>query len=198
MDGNMMRPIELYSELESFYLVGARPHSESHDSPVHIDQDSFPGRWKVINFYENDFNKKSEIEFYEWHSMSEHFADLDAVVMFVSNDSIDCKLGWKENHVQLNEFDHWLCADPGMGAEPPLSHQLGAFNYHEGKNHRATFIIDPNNLIQHISISSAEINRSPMEALRIIENLQGVGVEETADGDPILPFQADEAINDLT
>ena len=192
--------VEMYSQIESFFLIGAKPHTESYDSVQYLDQDSFPGRWKVLNFYECDFNKKTEIEFYEWHSVAEHFDDADAVVLWISNDSIECKLAWKENHVQLNEFSQWLCADPGMDSEPPLGHQLGAFNFSKGKNHRATFIVDPDNVVQHISISSSEVNRSPEETLRILESLQGGGSNEgeMPDGTPLTAFDADEAINDLT
>lgn len=190
----------MYSQIESFFLIGAKPHVESYDSVQYLDQDSFPGRWKVLNFYECDFNKKTEIEFYEWHSVAEHFDDADAVVLWISNDSIDCKLAWKENHAQLNEFSQWMCADPGMESEPPLGHQLGAFNFSKGKNHRATFIVDPDNVVQHISISSSEVNRSPEETLRILESLQGGGSNdgEMPDGTPLTAFDADEAINDLT
>ena len=191
--------VELNSQIESMFLVGVKPQSESYDSVQYLDQDSFPGRWKVLNFYENDFNKKTEIEFYEWHSLTEHFEDADAVVLWISGDSVDCKLAWKENHVQLNEFGQWLCADTGMETEPPLSHQLGAFNFSKGKNRRATYIVDPDNIIQHIMVSSSEVNRSPMEVLRIIESLQGGGSNdgEMTDGTPLTAFDADEAINDL-
>jgi len=192
--------VELHSQIESLYLIGTKPYIESYDSIQYLDQDSFPGRWKILNFYENDFNRRTETEFYEWHSLTEHFDDADAVVLWISNDSIECKLGWKENNVQLKEFSQWLCADPGIDTEPPMAHQLGAFNFSKGKNHRATFIVDPDNIIQHISISSSETNRSPHEALRIIESLQAGGSNEgeMPDGTPLTAFDADDAIADMT
>jgi len=37
---------------------------------------------------------------------------------------------------------------------------------------RATFIIDPSNTIQHVSVNSLNVGRNPQEVLRILDGLQ--------------------------
>ena len=37
---------------------------------------------------------------------------------------------------------------------------------------RATFIVDPDNVIQHVSVNNLDVGRSPEETLRILDALQ--------------------------
>ena len=42
----------------------------------------------------------------------------------------------------------------------------------EGVALRATFIIDPHNIIQHVSVNNLNVGRNPAETLRILDALQ--------------------------
>ena len=37
---------------------------------------------------------------------------------------------------------------------------------------RATFIVDPDNVIQHVSVNNLNVGRNPEEMLRILDGLQ--------------------------
>jgi lipoyl-dependent peroxiredoxin subunit C len=37
---------------------------------------------------------------------------------------------------------------------------------------RATFIVDPDNVIQHVSVNNLNVGRNPDEVLRILDGLQ--------------------------
>jgi len=37
---------------------------------------------------------------------------------------------------------------------------------------RATFIVDPDNVIQHVSVNNLNVGRNPEEILRILDGLQ--------------------------
>ncbi len=38
--------------------------------------------------------------------------------------------------------------------------------------YRATFIIDPDNVIQHVTVNGLNVGRNPQEALRVLDALQ--------------------------
>lgn len=49
---------------------------------------------------------------------------------------------------------------------------LGIRDAEAGVALRATFIVDPHNVIQHVSVNSLNVGRSPKEVLRILDGLQ--------------------------
>ena len=42
----------------------------------------------------------------------------------------------------------------------------------EGVALRATFVVDPDNVIQHVSVNNLNVGRNPEEILRILDGLQ--------------------------
>ncbi|MBN4658890.1 redoxin domain-containing protein, partial [Escherichia coli] len=53
-----------------------------------------------------------------------------------------------------------------------LVNQLGVRDRESGVALRATFIIDPDNVIQHVSVNNLNVGRAPEEILRILDGLQ--------------------------
>ncbi len=53
-----------------------------------------------------------------------------------------------------------------------LVEQLGVFFNPAGAALRATFIVDPQNVIQHVTVNNLDVGRSPDETLRILDALQ--------------------------
>ncbi|MGA1195161.1 MAG: redoxin domain-containing protein, partial [Candidatus Latescibacterota bacterium] len=49
---------------------------------------------------------------------------------------------------------------------------LGVRERNAGVALRATFIIDPHGVIQHVTVNNLNVGRSPAEALRILDGLQ--------------------------
>ncbi|MEK6592630.1 MAG: hypothetical protein AABZ67_06055, partial [Pseudomonadota bacterium] len=54
----------------------------------------------------------------------------------------------------------------------PLVDQLGVREKDAGVALRATFIVDPDNVIQHVSVNNLNVGRNPDEILRILDGLQ--------------------------
>jgi peroxiredoxin (alkyl hydroperoxide reductase subunit C) len=42
----------------------------------------------------------------------------------------------------------------------------------EGVAFRATFIVDPDNVIQHVTVNGLNVGRNPAETLRVLDALQ--------------------------
>ena len=53
-----------------------------------------------------------------------------------------------------------------------LVDQLGAFHKEAGAALRATFIVDPDNVIQHVTVNNLNVGRNADETLRVLDALQ--------------------------
>ncbi|CCF95932.1 MULTISPECIES: peroxiredoxin [Ralstonia solanacearum species complex] len=160
-------------KLEPFKVVGVKPgfnhHEENGQSAFEaITETSFPGKWKVIYFYPKDFTFVCPTEIVAFAKLNQDFEDRDTVVLGGSTDNEFVKLAWRREHKDLNQLNQWSFAD-STGA---LIDQLGVREHEAGVALRATFIVDPDNVIQHVSVNNLNVGRNPDEVLRILDGLQ--------------------------
>ena len=154
--------------LEFFTVTGVNPGS---DQFFDITQKSFEGKWKVIVFYPKDFTFVCPTEIVAYDKLFQDFADRDAVLLTGSTDNEFCKLAWQNAHPDLKKIRHIQFADTHRG-DFSLAEQLGVFFKPAGAALRATFIVDPGNEIQHVTVNNLNVGRSPEETLRILDALQ--------------------------
>ncbi len=160
-------------KLEAFSVPAAKPgfnnHEENGESAFEtITEASFPGKWKVIYFYPKDFTFVCPTEIVEFAKMKADLADRDAVLMGGSTDNEFCKLAWRREHADLNKLNHYSFGD----SHGSLVDMLGVRDPVAGVALRATFIVDPHNTIQHVSVNNLNVGRNPSEILRILDGLQ--------------------------
>ncbi len=160
-------------KLPEFSITGVKPkfmkHEENGESAFEtITQDSFEGKWKVIYFYPKDFTFVCPTEIVEFAKLNEEFDDRDCVVLGGSTDNEFCKLAWRREHADLANLDQWSFAD----TTGSLVDGLGVREKEEGVALRATFIVDPHNVIQHVTVNGLNVGRSPKETLRVLDALQ--------------------------
>jgi peroxiredoxin (alkyl hydroperoxide reductase subunit C) len=102
--------------------------------------------------------------------------------MVGSTDNEFCKLAWRNAHEDLKKTNHWSFGDTKKmysgdnwyddeSRRTGLAEQLGVM-HSNGVALRATFIVDPNNVIQHVTCNNLNVGRSPEETLRILDALQ--------------------------
>ena len=72
----------------------------------------------------------------------------------------------------LKKIKHIQFADTLRDWDESLIEQLGVFYAPAGAALRATFIVDPDNVIQHVTVNNLDVGRSPEETLRILDALQ--------------------------
>jgi peroxiredoxin (alkyl hydroperoxide reductase subunit C) len=160
-------------KLEAFSVVAAKPgfnhHEENGQSAFEtITESSFPGKWKIIYFYPKDFTFVCPTEIVAFGKLNRDFADRDAILLGGSTDNEFSKLGWRREHKDLSRLNHYSFGD----VNGSLVDQLGVRDKTAGVALRATFIVDPDNVIQHVSVNSLNVGRSPEEILRILDGLQ--------------------------
>lgn len=153
--------------------VGVKPkfncHEENGRSAFEpIVQDSFPGKWKVIFFYPKDFTFVCPTETAEFARLNKDFADRDAVVMGGSTDNEQSKRGWRREHSDLTS----LASRSFPDNSGRFASALGVLDKEEGVALRATFIVDPHNVVQHIYVNALSAGRNPQDTLRVLDALQ--------------------------
>ena len=166
-------------KLSPFKMVGVKP-GQPEDPFFDITEKSFPLRWKVIVFYPKDFTFVCPTEIVEYDSLNQEFEKRDAVLLTGSTDNEFCKLAWQREHPGLNQITHNQFADTQRGfidenGEPKnlsLCRQLGIFFNPAGACLRATFIVDPHNVIQHVTVNDLSTGRSAQETLRVLDAIQ--------------------------
>lgn len=160
-------------KLEKFAVIGVKPGKldYSDDSFENLCELDFEGKWKVIVFYPKDFTFVCPTEIVAYDALAQDFWDRDAQILIGSTDNEFCKIAWRNAHPDLAKTKTWMFADTQRG-ELSLSEQLGIFSQKHGSAYRATFIVDPNNVIQHVTVNNHDVGRNPQETLRILDALQ--------------------------
>ena len=95
----------------------------------------------------------------------------EAEIIGISGDNEFCKLNWKQSDPRLGGIHHTLAADCGL----ELSHALGIVA-NEGVCLRATYIVDPEGTIQHVSVNALDSGRNAYEIVRTLIALQAGGL----------------------
>ena len=163
-------------KLEKFAVTGVKP-GQPEDAFYTITENSFEGKWKVIVYYPKDFTFVCPTEIVAYDKLAQDFADRDAVLLTGSTDNEFCKVAWQTAHADLKKITHHQFADTQRynmetGENLSLIEQLGVFYAPAGAALRATFIVDPENVIQHVTVNNLNVGRSPEETLRVLDALQ--------------------------
>ena len=158
--------------LPDFEVVGVKPGfnmptENGQNAFETITAQSFPGKWKCIYYYPKDFTFVCPTEIVEFANLNAEFADRDCVLMGGSTDNEFCKLAWGRDHKDLDKLNHYMFAD----VNGSLLDALGV-RAKEGVALRATFLVDPHNVIQFVMVNGLNVGRNPKEVLRVLDALQ--------------------------
>lgn len=133
-----------------------------------INDREFPNKWKVVFFWPMDFTFICPTEIAEFGRRNRDFADREAQVLGVSTDTHFVHLAWRKNHPDLKELPFPMLAD----TKRELSTALGVLHKTDGVALRATFIVDPEGIIRHVSVNDLSAGRNIEEVLRNLDALQ--------------------------
>ena len=126
-----------------------------------------PEDWSVVYFYPKDFTFICPTEITAMDKLVE-----EADVIGVSGDNEFCKIAWKTADGRIRNLKHILAADCGL----KLSNKLGIVDPEENVCLRATYIIDPDGVIQHVSVNALDTGRNAQEILRTLQALKSGGL----------------------
>jgi alkyl hydroperoxide reductase subunit AhpC len=133
-----------------------------------IDLGDTKGKWKILFFWPKDFTFVCPTEIIGYGDLAPDFADRDAMLIGASTDTAHVHFAWRRSDEQLARADFPWIAD----SKKALAGALGILDREEGVAYRATFIVDPDNIIQHVTVNGLDVGRNPAETLRILDALQ--------------------------
>ncbi len=133
-----------------------------------ITDSSYPEKWKVLFFWPMDFTFVCPTEIAEFGRRAKDFSTRNTQVLGASTDTHFVHLNWRLHDPQLKTLSYPMLAD----TKRELSSTLGILHKQEGVALRATFIVDPESIIRHVSVNDLSVGRNVDEILRTIDALQ--------------------------
>ncbi|MBF6195076.1 peroxiredoxin [Nocardia implantans] len=132
-----------------------------------ITSDDHAGKWRIVFFWPKDFTFVCPTEIAAFGKLNDEFEDRDAVVLGASVDNEFVHFQWRAQHEDLKTLPFPMLSD----LKRELATATGVLNA-DGVADRATFIIDPNNEIQFVSVTAGSVGRNVDEVLRVLDALQ--------------------------
>ncbi|NLE88496.1 MAG: peroxiredoxin [Myxococcales bacterium] len=150
------------------YKLQAVVSLESGKEFAELTHASHPGKWLVLFFWPMDFTFICPTEIAEFGRRNRDFADRDAQVLGASTDTHFVHLNWRKSHPDLKDLPFPMLAD----TKRELSTALGILHKEDGVALRATFLVDPDGVIRHVSVNDLSVGRNVDEVLRVLDALQ--------------------------
>lgn len=132
-----------------------------------VTSDDYQGKWRVVFFWPKDFTFVCPTEIAAFGKLNDEFADRDAQVLGASVDNEFVHFQWRAQHEDLKTLPFPMMSD----LKRELVEAAGVLN-DEGVADRATFIVDPNNEVQFVSVTAGSVGRNVDEVLRVLDALQ--------------------------
>lgn len=126
------------------------------------------GRWALVFFWPMDFTTVCPTEISAFSRLAPEFEALDTVVVGVSIDSEHAHRAWRLQHPHLRHLAVPMASD----LRRELVTATGVLDRDRGVALRATFVVDPEGVIRHVSVHDLATGRSVDEVLRTLAALQ--------------------------
>lgn len=138
-----------------------------------VNLEDYQGKWVVLFWYPKDFTFVCPTEIIAFSDRANEFRALGAEVLAVSTDSEESHLAWTRlprNQGGLGKMDIPLVAD----LTKKISAQYGVLNEDIGIAYRGLFIINPEGVLEQITMNNFPVGRSVDETLRLVQAFQFV------------------------
>lgn len=122
---------------------------------LEVSDADFQGKWSVVCFYPADFTFVCPTEL---EDLQNHYAELKALgaeVYSVSTDTHFVHKAWHDASETIRKIQYVMIGDPSH----VISRNFDVLIEEEGVADRATFIIDPDGVIQTVEINAGGIGR---------------------------------------
>jgi alkyl hydroperoxide reductase subunit AhpC len=145
----------------------AEAYVAGEQDPSSVALEGYSGSWLVLFFYPRDFTFVCPTELQAFAELEHAFADEEAALVAASTDSYWSHRAWFESHPMLTRVRYPVIADTAQRL-------AAAYNVlaDDGSAVRGTFVIDPDGLLRHATVSDQSIGRSPDETLRVLQALR--------------------------
>jgi lipoyl-dependent peroxiredoxin subunit C len=154
-----------FPEFEKQAVVSLLPGKEFETLTLN---DIKNGKWTVFFWWPMDFTFVCPTEIISFNDHFEEFVKRDTNLIGASIDSHHVHLAWRNNHPGLKGLKFPMLADTSKS----LSEELGILEKVDKIAYRATYIIDPEGVIQHVSVNGLNVGRNVKEIIRLLDAFQ--------------------------
>jgi peroxiredoxin (alkyl hydroperoxide reductase subunit C) len=151
----------------AFSLTAAKS-TDPRDAFTTIDNATYAGKWLVVVAWPKDFTFVCPTEIVGYNELDGQFQERDAQLLGLSIDNEYVHVAWRQSRADLRGVTYPWLAD----IKRELTGALGILDKQEGVALRATFIVDPQGIIRHVTVNDLSVGRNPAETLRILDALQ--------------------------
>lgn len=138
----------------------------TNDDITSLNNKSYEGKWTFFLFYPKDFTFVCPTELVEFGKHIEDFKDREVQLIGGSTDNEFSHLAWRQSHKDLKNLTYPLIAAQKLASD------LGILDPQENVCLRASFLVDPQGVIQWATVNNLSVGRSVSEALRVIDAVQ--------------------------
>lgn|SRR6056297_538875 len=137
---------------------------------LEVTEEDFKDQWSVVVFYPADFTFVCPTELKDLQSQYDNLKELGVEVYSVSTDTHYTHKAWHDNSQTINEIEFVMVGDPSH----ELSKNFNVLIEEEGLADRATFIIDPDGIVQGVEINAGNLGRDASAIVSKIKAAQYV------------------------
>ena len=137
---------------------------------IDVNQDDVLGKWAVFFFYPADFTFVCPTEL---EDLAGKYAELQAMgveVFSVSTDTHFSHKAWHDTSDAIGKINYYMLGDQSG----TITNNFGVMREGQGLADRATFVVDPDGVIQFVEITSEGVGRNADELVRKIKAAQYV------------------------
>lgn len=137
---------------------------------IEVTEQDLKGKWSIVCFYPADFTFVCPTELEDLQNHYETLKSLGCEVYSVSTDTHFVHKAWHDTSEAISKVEYVMIGDP--------SHQIcrnfDVLDEAKGLANRATFIIDPDGVIQAVEITADGIGRDATTAIKKLKAAQYV------------------------
>lgn len=137
---------------------------------IEVSDQGLRGKWSVLVFYPADFTFVCPTELEDLADLHPQFKEAGVDIYSVSTDTQFSHKAWHDTSDAIGKVKYAMIADPTH----ELSINFGVLREGQGLADRATFIIDPEGVVQAMEITAEGIGRDASELLRKVKAAQYV------------------------
>ncbi|GAA4003077.1 alkyl hydroperoxide reductase subunit C [Comamonas faecalis] len=137
---------------------------------IEVTEKDVLGKWAVFFFYPADFTFVCPTELGD---VADHYAELQKLgveVYSVSTDTHFVHKAWHDTSDTIRKIEYTMLGDPTW----QISQNFDCLREGQGLADRATFIVDPDGVIQAMEITAEGIGRNAADLLRKVKAAQYV------------------------
>lgn len=135
---------------------------------VEVSKDDVLGNWSLFFFYPGDFTFVCPTELGDLADYYDQLKDLGVEVYSVSTDSHFVHKAWHESSEEVGKANYYMLGD----STGQLTNNFQNMREGAGQADRATFLVDPEGVIQYIEQTAEGIGRSAAELIRKVKAAQ--------------------------